>query len=173
LPVWLAAIAAPAWRRPARANRAGGQAGRRPKMSFYILNRARKRSVRAQREGALGLGVSKVLPSGRNAALKCPRCRRFASDRQQIAPAPRKRRCRCHPRSDKSISCSGCLLDWRGKFSRARQNPTREKTMRRFVLTLASVICGLFATGCDKCGAPVKFNVPSLPNACYDSTRQK
>ena len=45
--------------------------------------------------------------------------------------------------------------------------------MRRFVLTLASVICCLFATGCDKCGAPVKFNVQSLPNACYDSTRQK
>ena len=41
--------------------------------------------------------------------------------------------------------------------------------MRRFVLTLASVICCLFAAGCDKCGNPVKFNVPSLPKACYDN----
>ncbi|MGB6175088.1 MAG: hypothetical protein WBF43_01825 [Methylocella sp.] len=45
--------------------------------------------------------------------------------------------------------------------------------MRRFVLTLASVICCFFAAGCDKCGDPVKFNVPSLPKACYDSPRQK
>jgi hypothetical protein len=50
--------------------------------------------------------------------------------------------------------------------------PDREKTMRRIVLTLASVICCLLAAGCDKCGDPVKFNVPSLPNACYDSPRQ-
>jgi len=46
--------------------------------------------------------------------------------------------------------------------------------MRRFVLTLASVICCLFAAaGCDKCGDPVKFNVPGLPKACCDSPRQK
>jgi hypothetical protein len=45
--------------------------------------------------------------------------------------------------------------------------------MLRFVLTLASVICCLFAVGCDKCGDPVKFNVPSLPKACYDSPPQK
>jgi hypothetical protein len=45
--------------------------------------------------------------------------------------------------------------------------------MRRFVLTLASVICCLFAAGCDKCGDPVKFNVPGLPKACYDTPRQK
>jgi hypothetical protein len=51
--------------------------------------------------------------------------------------------------------------------------PDWEKTMRRRVLTLASVICCLFAAGCDKCGDPVKFNVPSLPKACYDSPRQK
>ena len=31
----------------------------------------------------------------------------------------------------------------------------------------------LFAAGCDKCGDPVKFNVPGLPKACYDSPRQK
>jgi hypothetical protein len=45
--------------------------------------------------------------------------------------------------------------------------------MRRFVLTLASVIICLFSAGCDKCGDPVQFNVPSLPKACYDSPRQK
>jgi hypothetical protein len=46
--------------------------------------------------------------------------------------------------------------------------------MRRVVFTLASLVVGcLFAAGCDKCGDPVKFNVPSLPNACYDSPRQK
>jgi hypothetical protein len=45
--------------------------------------------------------------------------------------------------------------------------------MRRIVLTLASVICCLFVAGCDKCGDPVKFNVPSLPKACYDSAPQK
>ncbi len=41
--------------------------------------------------------------------------------------------------------------------------------MPRFVLILASVIFCLVAAGCDKCGNPVKFNVPSLPKACYES----
>ncbi|MGH6800388.1 MAG: hypothetical protein ACRECZ_03045 [Methylocella sp.] len=54
-----------------------------------------------------------------------------------------------------------------------RARPDREKTMRRILLTLASFICCLLAAGCDKCGDPVKFNVPSLPSACYDSPRQK
>jgi hypothetical protein len=45
--------------------------------------------------------------------------------------------------------------------------------MRRFVLTLASVICCFCAAGCDKCGDPVKFNLPSLPKTCYDSSPQK
>jgi hypothetical protein len=31
----------------------------------------------------------------------------------------------------------------------------------------------LIAAGCDKCGDPVKFNVPGLPKACYDSAPQK
>ncbi|MGH6842009.1 MAG: hypothetical protein ACREDV_07960 [Methylocella sp.] len=39
--------------------------------------------------------------------------------------------------------------------------------MRRIVLTLASAICCLFVAGCDKCGDPVKFNVPGLPGACH------
>jgi hypothetical protein len=55
----------------------------------------------------------------------------------------------------------------------AHAKPDREKTMRPIVLTLASLIYCLLAAGCDKCGDPVKFNVPSLPNACYDSPRQK
>jgi len=45
--------------------------------------------------------------------------------------------------------------------------------MRRFVLTLASVFCYLFVAGCDKCGDSVKFDVPGMPKACYDSPRQK
>jgi hypothetical protein len=32
---------------------------------------------------------------------------------------------------------------------------------------------GSATAGCDKCGDPVKFNVPGLPNACYDSPHQK
>lgn len=50
----------------------------------------------------------------------------------------------------------------------------RGKIMRRVIFTLASLAVGcLFAAGCDKCGDPVKFNVPGLPKACYDSPRQK
>ncbi|MGH6835708.1 MAG: hypothetical protein ACREC9_09205 [Methylocella sp.] len=46
--------------------------------------------------------------------------------------------------------------------------------MRRVVFTLASLaISCVLVAGCDKCGDPVKFNVPSLPSACYDSPRQK
>jgi hypothetical protein len=46
--------------------------------------------------------------------------------------------------------------------------------MRRVVFTLTSLAVGcLLAAGCDKCDDPVKFNVPGLPKACYDSPRQK
>jgi hypothetical protein len=45
--------------------------------------------------------------------------------------------------------------------------------MRRIVLTLGSLVLCCFAAGRDKCGDPVKFNVPGLPNACYDSPHQK
>jgi hypothetical protein len=41
--------------------------------------------------------------------------------------------------------------------------------MRHIVLTLGSLILCCLVAGCDKCGEPVKFNVPGLPNACYDS----
>jgi hypothetical protein len=57
--------------------------------------------------------------------------------------------------------------------SDARQKPDGSRNMRRIVSTLASIVCCLFAAGCDKCGDPVKFNVPGLPKACYDSPRQK
>jgi hypothetical protein len=56
---------------------------------------------------------------------------------------------------------------------RARQNPGGRRHLRRIVLTLASIVCCLFAAGCDKCSDPVKFNLPGLPKACYDSPRQK
>jgi hypothetical protein len=45
--------------------------------------------------------------------------------------------------------------------------------MRHIVLALGSLILFGLVAGCDKCGDPVKFNVPSLPNACYDSPHQK
>jgi hypothetical protein len=45
--------------------------------------------------------------------------------------------------------------------------------MRRTVLSLASLVLCCLAAGCDKCGDPVKFNVPSLPGACYDNQQQK
>lgn len=45
---------------------------------------------------------------------------------------------------------------------------------RRLALHFAGlVICCLFVAGCDKCGEPIKFNVPGLPGACYDGQRQK
>ena len=50
----------------------------------------------------------------------------------------------------------------------------RGNIMRRVVFALASLaVSCLFAAGCDKCGDPVKFNVPSLPRTCYDSAHQK
>jgi len=43
--------------------------------------------------------------------------------------------------------------------------------MRRISFSLAGLILGcLVLGGCDKCGDPVKFNVP---NACYDAPRGK
>ncbi len=46
--------------------------------------------------------------------------------------------------------------------------------MRRIALVLAGLLFGsLFLAGCDKCGEPIRFNVPSLPNACYDAPKEK
>lgn len=46
--------------------------------------------------------------------------------------------------------------------------------MRRIAFPMASLILmGLALAGCDKCGEPVKFNLPSLPSACYDAPREK
>jgi hypothetical protein len=42
-----------------------------------------------------------------------------------------------------------------------------------FRFYLGQRYCYLSAAGCDKCGDPVKFNVPGLPKSCYDSPRQK
>ncbi|WP_158808218.1 hypothetical protein [Beijerinckia sp. L45] len=39
--------------------------------------------------------------------------------------------------------------------------------MQRTILRLACLlVVTLGAAGCDKCGTPVKFNAPSVPNAC-------
>jgi hypothetical protein len=54
-----------------------------------------------------------------------------------------------------------------------RQRATGRREMRRIVLTLVSLGLCCFAAGCDKCGDPVKFNVPSLPKGCYESAQQK
>jgi hypothetical protein len=51
--------------------------------------------------------------------------------------------------------------------------PDLENEMRRLVLFLGGLILCCLAAGCDKCGDPVKFNVPSVPAACYESQPQK
>jgi hypothetical protein len=39
--------------------------------------------------------------------------------------------------------------------------------MPKTILRLACLLAiALGAAGCDKCGTPVKFNTPSVPNAC-------
>ncbi len=39
--------------------------------------------------------------------------------------------------------------------------------MNQTILRLACLlIVALGTAGCDKCGTPVKFNAPSVPNAC-------
>ena len=83
--------------------------------------------------------------------------------RSDTAPARRS--------GGRSISCSELPVSATSRMLGKIQSGRRH--MRRIALTLASVICCLVAAGCDKCGDPVKFNVPGLPKACYDSPRQK
>jgi hypothetical protein len=41
-------------------------------------------------------------------------------------------------------------------------------------LALAGLaLASLALAGCDKCGDPVKFNMPSLPKSCYGISEQK
>src|SRR3984893_3480571 len=85
---------------------------------------------------------------------------------------------RGHPESLTHVAIPPVLSLLLARQSRARSGfacqPIVEKIMRRVVFTLASLAVGcLFVAGCDKCGDPVKFNVPGLPHACYDSPRQK
>ncbi len=35
------------------------------------------------------------------------------------------------------------------------------------------VLASLALAGCDKCGDPVKFNVPSVPKTCYGVNQDK
>jgi hypothetical protein len=37
----------------------------------------------------------------------------------------------------------------------------------------ALLLASLALAGCDKCGDPVKFNVPSLPKSCYGVNEAK
>jgi hypothetical protein len=67
-------------------------------------------------------------------------------------------------------------FDWRFYRGQKAVPPARQsgrREMRRIVLILGSLVLCCLAAGCDKCGDPVKFNVPSLPGACYDSSQQK
>ena len=66
---------------------------------------------------------------------------------------------------------TGAAIAGKKTVLHTRQSWRRE--MRRLVLSLGSVLLCCLVAGCDKCGDPVKFNVPSLPNACYDSQHQK
>ena len=51
---------------------------------------------------------------------------------------------------------------------------TREGTMPcRAVFLFAALVTSLLISGCDKCGDPIKLNLPSLPGACYDTPGQK
>jgi hypothetical protein len=46
--------------------------------------------------------------------------------------------------------------------------------MRRKLIPFAGlVILCVLTAGCDKCGQPVKINLPSLPGTCYDNPQQK
>jgi len=45
--------------------------------------------------------------------------------------------------------------------------------MRHRFLSLCGLLLSCLAGGCDKCGDPIKFNAPSLPNACYESPVQQ
>ncbi len=46
--------------------------------------------------------------------------------------------------------------------------------MRRILLTLVGlVLVGFALAGCDRCGDPVKFNAPSAPKSCYDTSHEK
>ena len=43
--------------------------------------------------------------------------------------------------------------------------------IRRMHLRIAAaVLVGLLLAGCDKCGNRVKFNAPSIPNACGENS---
>jgi hypothetical protein len=35
------------------------------------------------------------------------------------------------------------------------------------------MLASLALAGCDKCGDPIKFNMPSLPKTCYGVTQDK
>jgi hypothetical protein len=48
----------------------------------------------------------------------------------------------------------------------------RQLSARRLAL-VGLALASLALAGCDKCGDPVKFNVPSLPKTCYGISQQK
>jgi len=57
---------------------------------------------------------------------------------------------------------------WRCGCGRPEPAGFGEKSVRAFVIIAAALALGLMATGCDRCGDPVKINLPGV-NACSDS----
>lgn len=64
-----------------------------------------------------------------------------------------------------------------GRGSKPRQFFARrlalKKSARRRLACAALALASLALAGCDKCGDPVKFNMPSLPKSCYGISEQK
>jgi len=48
-----------------------------------------------------------------------------------------------------------------------------KKSARQRLACAALALASLALAGCDKCGDPVKFNMPSLPKSCYGISEQK
>jgi hypothetical protein len=48
-----------------------------------------------------------------------------------------------------------------------------KKSARQRLACAALALASLALAGCDKCGDPVKFNMPSLPKSCYGISETK
>jgi hypothetical protein len=49
----------------------------------------------------------------------------------------------------------------------------RLKPSARRLALATFALASLALAGCDKCGDPVKFNMPSLPKSCYGVSESK
>lgn len=62
------------------------------------------------------------------------------------------------------------MSSWAIDFGRGSK-PLRLSARRLALAALA--LASLALAGCDKCGDPVKFNMPSLPKSCYGISETK